>query len=202
MRWSPGAYTEKNTMTHPDHHGWETVALAGDLSPASRTSNVWDRQWPIRPDVVFEGGNFAHDGVNPAEAINDLQLITTHYRPNQRLFDSFGDTSAASALAANLCAGVMAERPELWAETVRGLVVHSAEWTPAMRAHLDAAGSQAQKAAMLRRHGWGVPDRGRAIMSATNDATLMVEDALLPFRKDGSQIRTRHAPTQAALATR
>ena len=186
-----GAYTDKITITHPDHHGWETVAPAGDLSPASRTSNVWDRQWPIRPDVVFEGGNFAHDGVNPAEAIDDLQLITTHYRPNQRLFDSFGDTSAASALAANLCAGVMAERQELWAETVRGLVVHSAEWTPAMRAHLDAAGSQAQKAAMLRRYGWGVPDLGRAIMSATNDATLMVEDALLPFRKDGSQIKTR-----------
>jgi len=186
-----GAYTDKITITHPDHHGWETVAPAGDLSPASRTSNVWDRQWPIRPDVVFEGGNFAHDGVNPAEAIDDLQLITTHYRPTQRLFDSFGDTSAASALAANLCAGVMAERSELWAETVRGLIVHSAEWTPAMRARLDAAGSQAQKAAMLRRYGWGVPDLGRAIMSATNDATLMVEDALLPFRKDGSQIKTR-----------
>jgi hypothetical protein len=28
-------------------------------------------------------------------------------------------------------------------------------------------------------------------MSATDDATLMVEDALLPFRKDGSTIKTR-----------
>jgi hypothetical protein len=186
-----GAYTDKITITHPDHHGWQAVAPAGDLSPASRTSNVWDRQWPIRPDVVFEGGNFAHDGVNPAEAIDDLQLITTHFRPNMRLFDNFGDTSAACALAANLCAGVMAERPELWAETVRGLVVHSAEWTPAMRARIDAGGSQAHKAAMLRRYGWGVPDLGRAILSASNDATLMVEDALLPFRKDGSLIKTR-----------
>lgn len=186
-----GAYTEKVTITHPDHHGWQTVAPAGDLSPASRTSNIWDRQWPIRPDIVFEGGNFAHDGVNPAEAIDDLQLITTHYRPSMRLFDSFGDTSAASALAANLCAGVMAERPELWAETVRALIVHSAEWTPVMRARFQAAASQTQRAAMLRRYGWGVPDLGRAILSTSNDATLMVEDALLPFRKDGSQIKTR-----------
>ena len=77
-----GAYTEKITISHPDHRGWDAVAPAGDLSPASRTSNVWDRQWPIRPDVVFEGGNFAHDGFNPAEAIDDLQLVTTHYRPN------------------------------------------------------------------------------------------------------------------------
>jgi hypothetical protein len=75
--------------------------------------------------------------------------------------------------------------------TVRGLAIHSAEWTPAMRARFDAAASQAQKMAMLRRYGWGVPDFKRAILSASNDATLMVEDALLPFRKDGSAIKTR-----------
>ena len=186
-----GAYTEKITITHQDFVGWQALAPAGDLSPASRTSGTWDRQWPIRPDVVFEGGNFAHDGVRPATAIDDLQLVTTHYRPNMRLFDSFGDTSAAAAFAANLSAGIMAERPELWPETVRGLLVHSAEWTPAMRARFDAAGSQSQKMAMLRRYGWGVPDLQRALLSASNDATLMIEDALLPFRRDGSAIKTR-----------
>ena len=186
-----GAYTDKTVITHADFAGWNALAPAGDLSPASRTSNLWDRQWPIRPDVVFEGGNFAHDGVNAAEAIDDLQLLTTHYRPNMRLFDSFGDTSAASALAANFSASILAERPELWAETVRGLMVHSAEWTPAMREWFNAANTSAQRAALLRRYGWGVPDLDRALRSATNDATLMVEDALLPFRKDGSAIKTR-----------
>jgi Subtilase family len=192
--WNPlvvGAYTDKIGITHPDYHGWQAVAPAGDLSPASRTSGIWDRQWPIRPDVVFEGGNFAHDGVNPASAIDDLQLVTTHYRPQMRLFETFGDTSAAAALGSNLCAGIIAARPALWPETVRGLAVHSAEWTPAMRARIDAA-PQAQKIAMLRRYGWGVPDLGRAVMSAMDDATLMVEDALLPFRKDGSTIKTRN----------
>ena len=99
--WNPlvvGAYTDKIAITHPDYVGWEPVAPAGDLSPASRTSGIWERQWPIRPDVVFEGGNFGHDGVNPASAIDDLQLITTHYRPQMRLFETFGDTSAAAAL--------------------------------------------------------------------------------------------------------
>src|SRR5215813_5988398 len=103
--WNPvvcGAFTEKITITHPDYNDWSPVAPAGDLSPASRTSGIWDRQWPIRPDVVFEGGNFAHDGVNPASAIDDLQLVSTHYRPNVRLFDAFGDTSAAVALGGNL----------------------------------------------------------------------------------------------------
>ena len=35
-------------------------------------------------------------------------------------------------------------------------------------------------------------DLNRALLSASNDATLMVEDAFLPFRKDGSSIKTRH----------
>jgi Subtilase family len=192
--WNPivfGACTDKITIVHPDYAGWQPVAPAGDLSPASRTSGIWDRQWPIRPDVVFEGGNFAHDGVNPGSAIDDLQLVSTHYRPNIRLFDAFGDTSAAAALGSNLCAGIMSARPELWPETLRGLAVHSAEWTPAMRERFDAAPSQAQKLALLRRYGWGVPDLTRALLSASNDTTLMVEDALLPFRKDGSSIKTR-----------
>jgi hypothetical protein len=192
--WNPivfGACTDKITITHPDYAGWQPVAPAGDLSPASRTSSIWDRQWPIRPDVVFEGGNFAHDGINPASAIDDLQLVSTHWRPNIRLFDAFGDTSTAAALGSNLCAGVMSARAELWPETVRGLVVHSAEWTPAMRARFDTAPSQAQKLALLRRYGWGVPDLTRALLSAANDATLMVEDVLLPFRKDGSIVKTR-----------
>lgn len=186
-----GAYTNRTTITHADYAAWQALAPAGDLSPASRTSNVWDRQWPIRPDIVFEGGNFAHDGVNLAEAIDDLQLVTTHYRPNLRLFDSFGDTSAAAALASHFSAEIMAVRPELWPETVRALMVHSAEWTPAMRAWFDAAGSQTERAAVLRRYGWGVPDLGRALLSATNDATLMIEDALQPFRRDKSVIKTR-----------
>lgn len=186
-----GAYTDKVNITHPDFVDWMTVAPAGDLSPASRTSGIWDRQWPIRPDVVFEGGNFAHDGANPASAIDDLQLLTTHYRPHMRLFETFGDTSAAAALASNICAAITAARPELWPETVRGLVVHSAEWTTAMRSRFDGVNSQAQKMAMLRRYGWGVPDFNRALLSAKDDATLIIEDALLPFRKHGSEIKTR-----------
>ena len=186
-----GAYTDRITINHPDYAGWAAVAPAGDLSPGSRTSGIWDRQWPIRPDVVFEGGNYAHDGVNAAVAIDDLQMLTTHYRPHMRMFESFGATSAAAALASNLCAGIMVGRPGLWPETVRGLAVHSAEWTPAMRARFDAAGTQTQKMAMLRRYGWGVPALGRALMSANDDATLMVEDALLPFKKGKSGIKTR-----------
>jgi hypothetical protein len=79
--------------------------------------------------------------------------------------------------------------------------VHSAVWTPTMRAQIEDA-SQAQKAAMLRRYGWGVPDLGRAVMSTTNDATLMVEDALFPFpaRRLHHQ-DAQHEPASLAMAT-
>jgi len=186
-----GAYTDKVNIIDPAFGDWAPVAPAGDLSPASRTSGTWDRQWPVRPDVVFEGGNFAHDGVNPSSHVDDLQLLTTYYRPNIRLFDTFGDTSAAAALGANLCANIISARPTLWPETVRGLAIHSAEWTPAMRDHFDGAGTQAMKMAMLRRYGWGVPDLSRALKSAADDATLVVEDVLLPFKKEKSVIKTR-----------
>ena len=186
-----GACTEKITIAHPDFAGWAPVAPAGDLCPTSRTSGVWDRQWPIRPDIVFEGGNLAHDGTEPATPIDDLQLLTTHYRPNQRLLDAFGDTSAATALTARLCARIMAARPELWPETVRGLVVHSAEWTPVMRQRIDIARSVTERTAMLRRYGWGVPSYRRARYSASDDATLMVQDALLPFKRENSAVKTR-----------
>jgi Subtilase family len=77
--WNPlivGAYTEKVNVLDPNYCGWKPLAPGGDLSPRSRTSVSWEAQWPIRPDVVFEGGNMAHDGQNPAEAIDDFAFLS------------------------------------------------------------------------------------------------------------------------------
>ncbi|MFV3131538.1 S8 family peptidase [Niveispirillum sp. KHB5.9] len=178
-----GAYTDKVNITDPDYRGWQPIGAPGDLSPSSRTSVTWSRQWPIKPDVVFEGGNFADDGLQAPEPIDDLRLLTTHSKPNLRLLDTIGDTSGASALAANMAARIMAARPGLWPETVRGLIVHSAEWTPAMQARM-AGRSKAELHSLLRRYGYGVPDFDRAILSASNDLTLLIEDELNPFDKE------------------
>jgi len=44
----------------------------------------------------------------------------------------------------------------------------------------------------VRRYGYGVPDLARALMSTRNDLTLVVEDELQPFRREGSAAaRTR-----------
>jgi Subtilase family len=184
---SVGAFTDKVDITDVAFAGYTPIAPAGELSPRSKTSVVWDRQWPIKPDVVFEGGNLAHNGAAPGEAIDDLQLLTTHYRPENRHFTTLGDTSAAAARAAGVAGSILAARPRLWPETVRALIVHSAEWTPAMQARIEACnGAKTQIQALVRRYGYGVPNLNRALLSTRNDLTLMVEDELQPFQREGT----------------
>jgi hypothetical protein len=188
-----GAYTQKVNITHPSYVGWKPVAPAGDLSPRSRTSVSWSDQWPIRPDVVFEGGNLASDGTSPAIYMDDLCLLTTYHQPNLRIFDRMGDTSSATALASYMAAQIMAKDSSYFPETVRALIVHSAEWTPAMKTFFKSVNNKKTKILpFLRRYGYGVPDLNRALKSANNDLTLIVEDNLQPFHLDNSDIKTRY----------
>ena len=186
-----GAYTEKATLTDPSYTGWEPIAPVGDLSPASRTSVTWERQWPLKPDIVVEGGNWAALG-DQCDCPDDLGILTTYRDPTTRHFDIFRDTSAATAIAGNFAGKLLAAVPERWPETIRALMIHSSEWTPVMRAQLDAATSEQQKRVVLRKYGYGVPNYDRAVLSAANDLTLIVEDELQPFFKDGTAIKTRH----------
>ena len=187
-----GACTEKCNITSAMYNGWQPMGAAGDLSPRSRTSVSWQQDWPIKPDVVLEGGNL---GLDPAtghgDDIDDLALLTTFRRPQERMFTTTGDTSAATAQVARMGAQILADRPDLWPETIRGLLVHSAEWTPAMRGHLPAVPSQNAKRALIRRYGYGVPDLTRAIRSLSNDVTMVIEGSVQPYEGDGSDIKTK-----------
>lgn len=185
-----GAFTEKTTIADQTFAGWEPIAPLGELCPTSRTSLLWERDWPNKPDIVLEGGNWASSG-DICDCPPDLSILTTHKDPTTRHFDSFGDTSAATAMAANLAGKIMALVPDRWPETIRAMIVHSAEWTAAMKERFDGAKSKQQKRTLLRKYGYGVPNYERAVLSAANDLTLIVEDELQPFWKDGI-IKTRH----------
>jgi len=190
--WNPitvGSFTDRVNITDPTFTGWNPIAPAGDLSPASLTSANWEQQWPVKPDIVVEGGNWATNGVD-VDTPDDLGLLTTHFRPDVQQFAILRDTSASTALAANLAGRIYVARPGSWPETVRGLIVHSAEWTTRMEQYFRAATTQQQKRALLRRYGYGVPSLPRAVSSALNDATLIVEDRLRPFRLEGREIKT------------
>ena len=104
----------------------------GALSPSSTTALGWQPQWPLKPDIVLEGGNAAADSLS-AVTMPSLSLLTTHHEPANRLFTTTNATSAATVLAARMAAQVMSTYPDLWPKTVRGLIVQSAEWTPATR---------------------------------------------------------------------
>jgi hypothetical protein len=185
-----GAYTEKQQIVDPTFTGWAPIASVGGISPCSRTSVSWERKWPIKPDVVLEGGNHAHLGAS-VDTPDDLGLLSTHYRPLLRQFQAFGDTSAAASLGARLSAQILADRPEAWMETVRSLVVHSAEWTPLMRAQLNAAANETQRIAAFRRFGYGVPNLSRAVRSSFNDATIVSENTLRPLQMIGGKVKSK-----------
>jgi hypothetical protein len=182
-----GAYTEK---VETGLAGVTAVAPLGGPSPFTTTAATWDRAWPLKPDVVFEGGNVGTDALGPA-GMPSLNLLTTHNKPHERLFTTTNATSAASALCSRMAAQLMAAYPQLRPETIRALIVHSAEWTDAMRLMYPPA-TKNDCVNLIRHCGWGVPDLERARWSAANSLTLVIEDALHPYKKiKGEGIKTR-----------
>jgi len=158
-----GAFTEKVNIEHDDLQDWDPVAEYGDLCPTSRTSLAWPgetrRGWPIKPDLVMEGGNYAGSGAAPMSC-DDLSLLTTIVRPD-RLLTTTRDTSPATALAARTAAIIWSHYPKLWPETVRALLVHTAKWTPAMMKRFPDDSKRSVRHC-LRCYGYGVPDPGGA----------------------------------------
>lgn len=121
--------------------------------------------------------------------MDSLSLLTAFYRPNDRLFTTTRATSAASAQAARFAAHIMAEYPNLWPETVRGLIIHSAEWTDAMLDKYLPTGrtpSKVDYARLIRRCGFGVPNLGGALWSVANKPTMVIEESLQPFQRVSS----------------
>ena len=189
-----GACTNLVDITEADAGEYQPIAPSGGLSPFSTTSLTWQPQWPLKPDVVLEGGNAAKDALS-AVMMPSLSLLTAHHQSNQRLFTHANATSSATALAARMAARLMAAYPNLWPESIRALIVHSAEWTEAMRRRFLPSGSRPRKrdyTALLRRCGFGLPDFDRAMWSVSDSLTLVCEDSLHPFmRGRGRQPRFR-----------
>lgn len=182
-----GAFTDLARITEDDAADYEPVAPVGGLSPFSTTSRTWQKHWPFKPDVVFEGGNAAEDRIS-AIWLPSLSLLTTHHRPEQRLLTTTNATSAATSLASRMAARISASYPALWPESVRALMVHSAEWTPAMRG-MFAPGANPSKTAcmnLVRHCGFGVPDLSRALWSASDSLTLIAQDQLHPYIRERS----------------
>ena len=185
---SVGAMTDLIHITESDSVDYHPIAQRGGLSPFSTTSMTWQSHWPLKPDVVFEGGNAAIDGVG-AVTMPSLRLLTTNANPAERLFTTTNATSAASALAARMAAQLMGEYPDLWPETIRGLIVHSARWSEDMlKVFLPGRGNATKSniVELIRHCGFGVPDMERAMWSVDNSLIMISEEALNPLERQGS----------------
>jgi hypothetical protein len=183
-----GALTHRSIRERdPETRLMHEMAPPGALSPHSRTSATWDPHWPIKPEIVLEGGNLAVTGDQSAHRRESLDLLSTSKRVGDRLISPFRATSASTALAAKFAAEIHAEYPTLRPETIRGLMVHSARWNDTMLHGLDPhrQGSSKRVAAILRQYGYGEPNAARARASAQNAVTLFREDSLRPFTNEG-----------------
>ena len=176
-----GGVANRDVIAEPSHQSWSVVAPLGDLCPSSTTSLTWSADWTIKPDIVMPGGNAVLDpGGIQADALDSLSLLSTYHKPLVRHFMPTGDTSAAAALASRLGATILAQYPKLWPETVRALMVQSAEWTAAMN-HRCPGKKRSDIEQKLRRYGFGVPNAQVALASAANDATIIIEQEIQPF---------------------
>lgn len=186
-----GAFTDLDQAPiDPQFAGWRAIAPAGELSPHSRTSVPFSRPWPIKPDICLEGGNVLTDGSQIDRSHPSVSVRTTKMG-NDYAITSANATSAATAAASRLAALAMAEYPEYWPETIRGLLVHAADWTTPMRDQIKAPGlNLTSRSALLRRYGWGVPTEDSVLHSSRQAVTMVVQDKFTPF--DGSDYRMRH----------
>jgi len=144
----------------------------GGISPFTSTG-IAGNDWPIKPDVVMEGGNLALSGALPDASVPTLCALTTSHRHTFGLpLGQIAMTSEATARAANLAARVWAVEPKLRPETVRALIVHSASWTPEMLRQFAGLNDR------LLACGYGVPDERLARECARDRATVVIEDVM------------------------
>jgi len=190
-----GAYTQLTDITDLSLDGYSPLAQRNQLSPFTTSSLTWESKWPIKPEVVFEGGNVAVDNFNKSNFEHyaaDLSLISTFYKPQERLLELFNMTSAATAQAAHFAARLQADYPNYWPETIRGLIVHSANWPEELfKQFVQNENSKHEIGNLLRAAGYGVPNIEKALYCTKNSLTLITEAEIQPFiRERGKQPKT------------
>lgn len=185
-----GAYTELDQIDLATWPSLTPIAKAGGMSPCSRTSMLWRRTWPFKPDVVAEGGNGSHDPIlGPADGPESLRLVSTSHDPATSPFTETGDTSASAAEVARICGHITSKYPAYWPETVRALIVHGARITPAMRASLPPKLFKKDKEQLLRRVGYGKVSMEESVNSTRQRPTLILQESLTPYTREKSQVK-------------
>lgn len=187
-----GYFAHKNQITEKEFENWTAIAPVGGLGPTATSSLTWNqKKWPIKPDVVLDGGNFAiNEKKDEALDLHSLQLLTLSHESPKRHFHVTGESSAAAALLSRMAAEIYRQYPGKWPETVRALLIHSARWTSEMMSMYSVDTKRAREN-LLRMVGYGVPNLTDALNSVSNDLALVIEDTIFPFTTDGKMNELR-----------
>ncbi|GBR76102.1 hypothetical protein NO2_0710 [Candidatus Termititenax persephonae] len=198
---SVGSYTQLCDANLGGIQGVIPYANAGDISPHSRTSCLFESQWPIKPEVLFEGGNkiVAANGEVMTHDAFDLVSCAKDFRT--KLFTNIYGTSASVGLAGQFIGELMAEYPAFWPETIRGLIVHSATWTESMVAKRPNPYTKKDIMNLSRIFGHGVPDLEKAKYSASNALTLIAQKdfQVFAFKLDENDVPTKEKTSQILI---
>lgn len=179
-----GAYTD----LYAPCDKYTPLAPKGSISPYSTTSYVWDKnKWPIKPEIVLEGGNMVVDnyGVWSHESHS---ILTTSHLPQREQFSIIHSTSAATASAAWMAAQIQAEYPSAWPETIRGLLVHSSEWTDTQKNYFLKGTDKKHYHELARLCGYGVPNLEKALWCMKNNVSIVIQSEITPFKKNQGTI--------------
>jgi hypothetical protein len=157
--------------------GWRSLASqSGQPSAFSRCGlGIWGS---IKPEVVEYGGDCLRDGGSPPsvglpqtgrECYPELVRSTLHGGPAYDR-DEVG-TSFAAPKVARIAAKLQAVLPKESCLLYRALIVQSAQW-PEWTQQLN----REQKADVLRRIGYGIPDEERASANTPHRTTLITHE--------------------------
>lgn len=169
-----GAYTERVTLPPAKEYAEERLVATkpGGISPFTSTGSV-EQDWPIKPDVVMEGGNLAISGTLTNASVPTLCALTASHRYHYgQPLGQLSMTSEAAARAARLAVEIWNVERRLRPETVRGLIVHAASWTDQMQQQFRGMKDR------LAACGYGIPDEEFARQCAANRATIVIEDVM------------------------
>lgn len=184
-----GAYNSKIQIDDLGLADYQPIAEIDALSPYSKTSNLWEHKWPIKPEVLMDGGNIAGKD-NFYTECDDLSLLTTNHKIVDNLFSTIWATSSATAQASKLSAEIYCQYPTAWPETIRALMVHSARWTDKMKEQFlpNFNPNKSEIRYLLRTCGYGIPNFERAVSCKNNYVNMIIEEELQPFKlkSDGS----------------
>ena len=168
------------------------LAPQGGISPHSTTGGGLEnfKNSPFKPDIVCEAGNSVQVGRDYLTSDDTSIFTTTNHYAN--LFTCYTGTSPATAQATHIAGQIQSKYPEYWPETIRALLIHSAEWTENLKNQIFQGKLDPNKTdykTLMFYCGYGVPNLERALNSVENKVSLVIEDELQPYIKESSNVK-------------